>query len=76
MPSKFVRAVSRVLFWAYPRGGWQYDIASGFILAFIFLTPKAVFDGAIFSQEEDRSFIESETKITLQVDDEKSDRSA
>ena len=71
MATNFVGAVSRVLFWVYPRGGWQYDIVSGLILAFIFLTPKAVFDGAIFSQEEDRSFIESETKITLQVDDEK-----
>lgn len=70
MSGKFVRAVMRVVFWNYPRGGWQYDIASGLILAFIFLTPKAVFEGAIFSQAADRSFIESETKVALQVDDE------
>ena len=70
MATNFVGAVSRVLFWVYPRGGWQYDIVSGLILAFIFLTPKAVFDGSLFSQEEKVFLIESEEKVATQVDDE------
>ncbi len=70
MTANFVRALSRVLFWTYSRGGWQYDIVCGFILAFIFLTPKAVFDGSVFSQEEKTFVIESEDKIATQVDDE------
>jgi hypothetical protein len=69
MAINFARAISRVFFWTYPRGGWQYDIASGFILAFIFLTPKAVFDGSVFSQEEELSVIESKEKIATQVVD-------
>ena len=70
MATNFVGPVSRVLFWVYPRGGWQYDIVSGLILAFIFLTPKAVFDGSLFSQEEKVFLIESEEKVATQVDDE------
>ena len=68
MPINFIRAVLRVLFWTYPRGGWQYDIVCGFILAFIFLTPKAVFEGSAFSQEERASVIESKEKVAIQVD--------
>ena len=68
MPINFIRAVLRVLFWTYPRGGWQYDIVCGFILAFIFLTPKAVFEGSAFSQEERASVIESSEKVAIQVD--------
>ncbi|MDA2933869.1 hypothetical protein MYX82_05950 [Acidobacteria bacterium AH-259-D05] len=72
MAGTFARAVSRVLFWTYPRGGWQYDIISGLILAFIFLTPRAVFDGSVFSQEEDLPAIEREEQTaknhTFQVD--------
>ena len=44
--------VLRVIFWTYERGGWQYDIISALILAFIFLTPRAVFDGSAFSKED------------------------
>jgi len=51
-------AVSRVIFWTYERGGWQYDILSALILAFIFLTPRTVFDGSAFSKEEDQSIME------------------
>lgn len=68
MGTNFRRVVSRVLFWNYPRGGWQYDIVSGFILAFIFLTPKAIFDGSIFSPEEEIFVIESEEKVATQSD--------
>jgi hypothetical protein len=45
-------AVLRVIFWTYERGGWQYDILSALILAFIFLTPRAVLDGSAFSKED------------------------
>ncbi len=50
--------VSKVIFWTYERGGWQYDILSALILAFIFLTPRAVFDGSAFSREEDPPIME------------------
>lgn len=42
-------ALGRILFWRYPRGGWQYDILCALILLFIFLTPRSVFDGTYFS---------------------------
>ncbi len=45
-------AVLRVIFWTYERGGWQYDILSALILAFIFLTPWAVLEGSAFSKED------------------------
>ena len=32
--------IKRLLFWDYPRAGWQYDLMVGLILAFIFLTPR------------------------------------
>ncbi len=64
-------AVSRVIFWTYERGGWQYDILSALILAFIFLTPRAVFDGSAFSKEEDPPIMEQEdqtmTEPALQI---------
>ncbi|MGW8179128.1 MAG: hypothetical protein ACWGQW_10235 [bacterium] len=52
MPSKFVGAVARVIFWRYQRGSWQYDVLCGLILAFIFLTPQTVFDGRAFNEDE------------------------
>ena len=39
-----LKAISRVLFWTYPRGSWQYDLMCIGILLFIFLTPRWVFD--------------------------------
>ncbi len=33
----------RLIFWDFPRTTWQYDVVVGLILAFIFLTPRAVF---------------------------------
>ncbi len=63
--------VSRVIFWTYKRGGWQYDILSALILAFIFLTPRAVFEGSAFSKEEDPSKMEQKdqtmTEPALQI---------
>jgi hypothetical protein len=38
-----MRGVGRFLFWDYPRGGWQYDVMVGLILAFIFLMPRDIF---------------------------------
>ena len=33
----------RFVLWDYPRGGWQYDLVVGLILAFLFLTPRDLF---------------------------------
>ena len=35
--------LKRFILWDYPRGGWQYDVMVGIILAFIFLTPREWF---------------------------------
>jgi hypothetical protein len=35
--------LKRFILWDYPRGGWQYDVVVGIILAFIFLTPREWF---------------------------------
>jgi hypothetical protein len=35
--------LKRFILWDFPRGGWQYDVMVGLIVAFIFLTPRAVF---------------------------------
>ena len=34
---------SRILFWSYERGTWQYDVAVGLILVFVLLTPRRWF---------------------------------
>lgn len=64
-------AVLRVIFWTYERGGWQYDILSALILAFIFLTPRAVLDGSAFSKKEDPPIVvqkdQALTKPALQM---------
>ncbi len=43
-----LRSFGQVIFWRYPRGSWQYDVLCLLILAFIFLTPRGVFDGSYF----------------------------
>jgi hypothetical protein len=35
--------VKRLLMWEFPRASWQYDVIVGLILAFIFLTPRGLF---------------------------------
>ncbi len=35
--------MKRLIFWEFPRASWQYDVAVGLILAFIFLTPRSLF---------------------------------
>lgn len=62
MIRKWVRAISRVIFWTYPRGTWQYDILCLVILAFIFLTPRAVFDGSVFSQKQEPEKLQEKQK--------------
>ena len=32
------------LFWSYRRGSWQYDVIVALILAFVFLTPRSLFN--------------------------------
>jgi hypothetical protein len=49
------RSFGHVLFWRYPRGSWQYDILCLLILAFIFLTPRGVFDGSYFDKAKQES---------------------
>jgi len=61
MSKRLLRGVSRVIFWRYERGSWQYDILCGLILAFIFLTPKEVFDGGIFVEDKDSPKLDGET---------------
>ena len=39
-----MRGLGRFLFWDYARGSWQYDVMVGLILAFIFLTPRDIFN--------------------------------
>jgi len=43
MAGQFWRRVGRFILWDYPRGGWQYDLMVGLILAFIFFTPRDFF---------------------------------
>lgn len=57
---KRLPVIFRIIFWTYQRGGWQYDIISGLILAFIFLTPRTVFDGSAFIQEQGPPKVEQE----------------
>ena len=40
--------LSKVFFWTYPRGSWQYDLICLVILAFVFLTPPTILDGSAF----------------------------
>lgn len=47
-----LQAISRILFWTYSRGSWQYDVLVLLILCFIFLTPRTVFDGSAFNRLE------------------------
>jgi len=39
-PGQFV---SRIFFWSYERGSWQYDLAVIAILVFVLLTPGRCF---------------------------------
>ena len=43
MASGQMSGVKRFLLWDYPRASWQYDVIVALILAFLFLTPRAMF---------------------------------
>jgi len=44
MFGKLWRALRPAILWSYRRGSWQYDIIVAGILAFIFLTPRSLFN--------------------------------
>jgi hypothetical protein len=37
-------AIRPAILWSYSRGSWQYDVIVAGILAFIFLTPRSLFN--------------------------------
>ena len=39
-----MNAPARWIFWDFKRASWQYDVVVALILAFIFLTPRDVFE--------------------------------
>ena len=41
---RVLRGIGSFIFWEYERGSWQYDVKVALILAFIFLTPRGVFN--------------------------------
>lgn len=71
MSNGVVSFFGKVLFWRYARGSWQYDILCALILAFIFLTPKGVFDGSYFVDETSEG-AESSTQAEQSADQEPS----
>ena len=44
MSGRFWSHLRPAVFWEFRRGSWQYDIIVALILAFIFLTPPAMFN--------------------------------
>jgi len=40
---KLWHILTRIFFWSYERGTWQYDVAVGAILVFVLLTPRQWF---------------------------------
>ncbi len=43
--------LKQVWLWPYERGTWQYDIIVGLILAFIFFTPRTLFNTEKFDKK-------------------------
>jgi hypothetical protein len=39
-----MKGFARLIFWDFPRASWPYDLAVAGILAFIFLTPRGIFN--------------------------------
>jgi hypothetical protein len=39
-----MKGFARLIFWDFPRASWPYDLVVAGILAFIFLTPREVFN--------------------------------
>lgn len=40
-----LETIKNIILWRFQRGTWQYDVLCLLIIGFIFLTPKACFDG-------------------------------
>jgi len=59
MSDGIIKKISRVIFWRYRRGGWQYDILCILILLFIFLVPSSVLDGSYFDKTDSSSVAET-----------------
>lgn len=59
MSDGIIKKISRVIFWRYRRGGWQYDILCILILLFIFLVPSSVLDGSYFDKTDSSSVVET-----------------
>jgi hypothetical protein len=53
----------RSVFWVYERGSWQYDIILAVILAFIFLTPRSVFNDRPTLQLSDLRHFQGVTEV-------------
>ncbi|HYP14573.1 MAG TPA: hypothetical protein VEQ63_11670 [Bryobacteraceae bacterium] len=43
MASGQTSGLKRFILWDYPRASWQYDVMVALILAFVFLTPRNLF---------------------------------
>lgn len=55
----------RFILWDFPRGGWQYDVVVGIILAFVFLTPREWFgDQPRIPKASSISMISSESGVS------------
>jgi hypothetical protein len=39
-----MKGFARLIFWDFPRASWPYDVVVAGILAFIFLTPREIFN--------------------------------
>ena len=39
-----MKGFARLIFWDFPRASWPYDLVVAAILAFIFLTPREIFN--------------------------------
>jgi|SRR5205085_3152350 len=51
---------SRIFFWAYERGSWQYDLAVIAILVFVLLTP-----GRWFHDQPTHNIVNSDKQVEL-----------
>ncbi len=66
-----IRLLSKIFFWTYPRGCWQYDLICVAILAFIFLTPPSILDGSAFNRLDldERRLEEQQARIEAALPD-------
>ena len=61
--------LKRFILWDFKRGSWQYDVMVGFIVMFIFLTPREVFrDGPRLPQPHGVAVLPMENGTAYYVD--------